>query len=108
MKSVKSQSPIDEPLVIDELKKENSNLIFTDELEKAIFLSGYASICVPTNFLEEKMAFDTTILETVLHQIFHLKKSIKAVIKSTVPVGFTKRIKQQLKTENIVFSPEFL
>lgn len=102
------KSPIDEPLVIDELKKENCNLIFTDELEKAITLSDYAFICVPTNFSEEKMAFDTTILETVLHQVFRLKKSIKAVIKSTVPVGFTTRLKQQLKTENIVFSPEFL
>ncbi|MGG5339779.1 UDP-glucose 6-dehydrogenase [Enterococcus pernyi] len=90
------KSPIDEPLVIDELKKENCNLIFTDELEKAITLSDYAFICVPTNFSEEKMAFDTMILETVLHQVFRLKKSIKAVIKSTVPVGFTTRLKQTI------------
>ena len=54
------------------------------------------------------MTFDTTTLETVLHRIFRMNKAIKAMIKSTVPVGFTKRIRQQLKTENIVFSPEFL
>lgn len=108
MRLKNGQSPIDEPLIIHELKKENPNLIFTDELKKAISVSEYAFICVPTNFSEESMTFDTRTLETVLYRIFRMNKSIKAVIKSTVPVGFTKRIRQQLKTENIVFSPEFL
>lgn len=108
MRLKNGQSPIDEPLIIHELKKENPNLLFTDELKKAISLSDYAFICVPTNFSEESMTFDTTTLETVLHRLFRMNKAIKAVIKSTVPVGFTKRIRQQLKTENIVFSPEFL
>ena len=48
------------------------------------------------------------MLLSAYQRIFHMNKAIKAMIKSTVPVGFTKRIRQQLKTENIVFSPEFL
>ena len=53
MRLKNGQSPIDEPLIIHELKKENPNLLFTDELKKAISLSDYAFICVPTNFSHE-------------------------------------------------------
>ena len=63
---------------------------------------------MPTNFNYENNYFDTSIIEEVIHQIFSLNHNVPILIKSTVPIGFTKRMAQKYKEKNIIFSPEFL
>lgn len=65
-------------------------------------------LCLPTNFNEKTNEFDVSILERVLQQLNALKIKVPIVVKSTVPVGFTKRVSQQFKSIKVLFSPEFL
>lgn len=99
---------IEDPLFAKYLKKKNLNIEFTSVFNEAINSSEYSIVCVPTNFSEELQRFDTSILEDVIKKIVTFNKEIKIIIKSTVPVGFTSKMRKELCTDNIVFCPEFL
>ena len=104
----RGESPIDDDGIRDFLQKEDFCLRATlDEME-AYADASYIIIAVPTNYKEEITKFDTSIVESVLEKILQINKEAIIVIKSTVPVGFTKTISLKLKTSRIFFSPEFL
>lgn len=101
-------SPIEDISILDYLQHEKIHLRATiDEIEA---YSGVevALVAVPTNFKEEISCFDTSIVEYVINSILQINKEATIIIKSTVPVGFTKNISCKFNTSKIFFSPEFL
>lgn len=100
---------IKEKEIIDYLRNTKlSNIQFTTVFKATVVASDYLILCVPTNFSESLGCFDTSILEKVIEQVVKIKKECLIIIKSTVPVGFTEKMKRKFNTQNIVFSPEFL
>lgn len=90
------------------LLKEDLNIEFTNDFEKAV---KYADICIiatPTDYDENKNYFNTSSVEEVIEQALKIKRDALFVIKSTIPVGYTDQLKKKFKTNNIIFSPEFL
>ena len=70
--------------------------------------ADYVIIATPTNYDTDQDRFDTASVETVIAQVLQYAARAVIVIKSTVPVGYTKRVKRLFKTDRILFSPEFL
>ena len=99
--------PIEEPELQAAFKKYSVN-IDAETSMSSIKKSSLAILCLPTNYDERLNHFDTTILESVIEKIHLLGKKINIVIKSTVPIGFTKKMAQRFKGSSILFSPEFL
>lgn len=104
----KGVSPIDDSGIWEYLQRESVYLrATTDEIE-AYSEAELVLVAVPTNYEEEIGGFDTSIVESVIHNILHINKEAIIVIKSTVPIGFTKKISLKYNTSKILFSPEFL
>lgn len=101
-------SPIDDAEIIDYLKNKSLNLRATDDKNLAYKNADYVIIAVPTDYDEEKKYFNTTVVESVIRDCIETGSNPLIIIKSTIPVGFTKKIKEKLCYDNIVFSPEFL
>lgn len=90
------------------LKNKNLNLIATIDRKQAYRNSTYVVIAVPTNYDSDKDSFDTSVVKEVIKEVFELKIKACVIIKSTVPVGFTKKIREKYPELKIIFSPEFL
>ncbi len=101
-------SPIIDAEIEDYLANRNLNLSATLNINDAFIKSDYAIIATPTNYDTETNYFNTSSVESLIKDIIVINPSIVIIIKSTVPVGFTERIKSQLNFNNIIFSPEFL
>ncbi len=103
----KKKSPIDDEIVQDYLSNFYKDIIFTSD-EEAFKDKDLIIIATPTNYDEKKQYFDTSSVEQCIKKAKKLSPSASIIIKSTVPVGFTDRIKAELKIKNLFFSPEFL
>lgn len=101
-------SPIQSELISKYLSEMKLNLVATTEASKYYEDSDFIVIAVPTNFVEKKKHFDTSIVESVVEDILKVKKDAAIIIKSTVPVGFTESLIKNHNLVNLFFSPEFL
>ena len=90
------------------IKKDNLDIEFTVDFEKAVNHAELCIIATPTDYDEKKNYFNTSTVEDVIQKALAINPDSVFVIKSTVPVGFTDEIKEKYGTENIIFSPEFL
>lgn len=104
----KRVSPIEDKDIETFFKTKKLNLQATDNYKLAFKDSDYIIICTPTNYDEKTNEFDTSSIENVIQKILRINSFSTIVIKSTVPVGYTDKIKEQYKINSIIFSPEFL
>ena len=102
------KSPLKDKEIVDYLKNEDLDLVCkTDGLEDYKD-SDYVIIAVPTNYDEEEGFFDTSLVENVISDVKKVNDEAIIVIKSTIPIGFTKEMEEKYGDEKIIFSPEFL
>ncbi len=104
----KKKSPIHDDLISDYLATKSLS-INTESAENVSYSDAdYVIISTPTNYDETTNYFDTKSVESVISNILRDSNKAIIVIKSTVPVGFTERMKEKFNYKNIIFSPEFL
>ena len=101
-------SPINDTLVTRYLKNKNLKLKVTSNKKDAYLKTDFAIICTPTNYNSKTGEFDTSTVESIIKDTVKYKKKMPIFIKSTVPVGFTEKMKKKYNKRNIYFSPEFL
>jgi len=104
----KRKSPIMDKEIEEYLSKEELNLVATTDNYIAFKDAEYVIISTPTNYDVEKNYFNTRTVEAVIANVLSINPDAIMVIKSTVPVGYTERVRAMFDTENIIFSPEFL
>ena len=101
-------SPIQDDYIEKYFKEKKLNLVATLDGASAYKDADFVVIAAPTNYDPVKNFFDTRYVEQVIELVLSVNKNATMVIKSTVPVGYTKSIRAKYKTDNILFSPEFL
>ena len=101
-------SPIVDKEIEDYLTNKELNLVATTDAYKAYKDAQFVIISTPTNYDSEMNYFNTRSVEAVIANVLSINSEATMVIKSTVPVGYTKRVKEMFETDNIIFSPEFL
>ena len=101
-------SPIKDNEIEDYLKNKNLNLRATLDYKEAFAGAKFIIISTPTNYDEEKNYFDTSSVEDIIKKVIDMNIDTTMVVKSTIPVGFIKSIKEKYNIDNIMFSPEFL
>lgn len=104
----KKESTLVDSEIEEFIKKDNLNIEFTTNFEKAVSHAELCIIATPTDYDEMKNYFNTSTVEDVIQKALEINPDCVFIIKSTVPVGFTDETKEKYGTENIIFSPEFL
>lgn len=101
-------SPIEDKYIEKYLRTKKLNLRATLDYKDAFCNADFIIICMPTNYDEKNNFFDTSLVEEIIEKIKNMRISTTIIIKSTVPVGFTEKMKRKHNMNNIIFSPEFL
>lgn len=101
-------SPIQDEYIEKYLAEKDLDLTATTDAEKAYSDADFIVIATPTNYDSVKNYFDTSAVESVIELVLKLNPQAIMVIKSTIPVGYTRHVREKYHTQNIIFSPEFL
>ena len=102
------KSTIIDPEIQEYLSTKDLNLRATTDNYTAYKEAEYVIISTPTNYDSEKNYFNTRTVEAVIANVLSINPDAVMVIKSTVPVGYTEKVRAMFETDNIIFSPEFL
>ena len=102
------KSPIVDREIEEYLATKELNLTATTDKIEAYKDSEFVVIATPTNYDEKKNFFNTSSVESVIEDVLRYRPEATMIIKSTIPVGYTKEIKEKYGVDNIIFSPEFL
>lgn len=101
-------SPIRDNEIEDYLKNKKLNLKATLDYKEAFKDAKYIVISTPTNYDDKTNKFDTSSVEDTIEKVISMNLDTTIIIKSTIPVGFTEKMKEKYGIDNIIFSPEFL
>ncbi len=104
----KKISPIRDAEIEEFLKTKNLNLTVTTDRVNFYKDADYIVVATPTDYDPVENYFNTSTVEAVIDEALSINPKAVIIIKSTVPVGYTERIKEKFKTDRIIFSPEFL
>ncbi len=102
------KSPIQDEYIEKYLAEKSLNLRATLDGESAYKDADFVIIAAPTNYDSQRNYFDTSAVEQVIELVLSVNSNAIMVIKSTIPVGYTKSVREKYNTKNIIFSPEFL
>lgn len=102
------KSPIQDDYIERYLAEKDLDLTATMDAEAAYKDADFVIIATPTNYDSRKNFFDTSSVEAVIQLVMQYNPDAIMVIKSTIPVGYTKSVREKFGTKNIIFSPEFL
>ena len=102
------KSPISDNEIEEFLATKELNLSATTDPKVAFENAEYVIISTPTNYDPDQNYFDTSTVENVIEKVLAINPEATMIIKSTIPVGYTKEVSERFNTRNIVFSPEFL
>lgn len=102
------KSPIQDDYIEKYLAEKELDLMATTDAKEAYKDADFVIIATPTNYDSRKNFFDTSSVEAVIQLVMQYNPNAIMVIKSTIPVGYTKSIREKFNTKNIIFSPEFL
>lgn len=102
------KSPIVDQEIEEYLATKELDLLATTDKKAAYQDAEYVVIATPTNYDDKLNFFDTSNVETVIEDVLEYKPDATMIIKSTIPVGYTKEVREKYGVNNIIFSPEFL
>ncbi len=101
-------SPIQDDYIEKYFKEKDLNLVATLDGKSAYKDADFVVIAAPTNYDPKRNFFDTSLVEQVIELVLSVNKNATMIIKSTIPVGYTKSVREKYGVDNILFSPEFL
>ena len=102
------KSPIVDKELEEYIATKELNLRATLDAKAAYTDADFVIIATPTNYDPQKNFFDTSLVESVIKLVMEYNPNAIMVIKSTIPVGYTKSVRERMGTDNVIFSPEFL
>ena len=102
------KSPINEPLLDEYFSTKTLNLRATTNYEDGCINAEFIIVCVPTNLDKKTNQLDTSIVDSVVSKAVSINPEATIIIKSTIPVGFTRTLKEKYNIKHILFCPEFL